>query len=309
MYLWIVILIVLSVVVTGPAFLLAGGKVLKVKDLNYKKVLRTNLLLFLFGAVLLVAALLLLPVIRGILLLNILFLLTNVAAGIWIIRKTLKATLPRSAGVYLVFALLSMILTLLVSSYVMRTAHLPVNAGSMKPGIMPGDFVIVNKLIYRFKDPSRGEPVAFKAPTPRPVIYVKRLIGLPGEVVEIRDGKIHIDQKPLEEHLQTGTPIPSHTKPRGERKMENYGPVTVPEHCYFVLGDDLDNSYDSRDWGFVAESKIVGRVDTVYWSVDSRTHRIRWDRIAKRLINLSELLQIPDNRESPLNHFFSPKQE
>lgn len=283
MFLIIVFLIVLSVVVIGPAFLLAGGKVLKVKELNFKKAFKSNLLLFLFGAVLLIAALLLTPVIKGILLLNILFLLANVTAGLWIIRKMFNTTLPRSAGVYLIFTLLSVILTLLVSSYVLMTAYLPAQARSMEPGIKAGDFVIVNKLVYRFKDPVRGEAIVFKAPTPPPPIYVKRLIGLPGEVVEIRDGKIYIDQKPLEEHLQTGTPIPSHTKPRGERKMDNYGPVTVPEHCYFVLGHDLDNSYDSRDWGFVAESKIVGRADTVYWSVDSRTRRIRWNRIALKL--------------------------
>lgn len=281
MFLLIVILIVLSVAVTGPAFLLAGGKVFKVKELNYKKVFKTNLLLFLFGAVLLIVSLLSTTVIKGLLLPNILFLLTNVAAGIWITGKTLNITLPRSAGVYLVFALLSVILTLVVSSYGMMTAQLPPHAGSMEPNIMPGDFVAVNKLVYRFKDPSRGEPVVFNAPTSRPVIYVKRLIGLPGEVVEIRDGKILVDQKPLEENLDAGTPVPSHTRPRGERKMANYGPVTVPEHSYFVLGDDLDNSYDSRNWGFVAESEIIGRVDTVYWSVDLRTQSIRWDRIAR----------------------------
>lgn len=283
MFLIIFFLIVLSVVVIGPVFLLAGGKVLKVKELDFKKAFKTNLLLFLFGAVLLIAALLLMPIVRGRLLLNILFLLSNVAAGLWIIRKMFNITLPRSAGVYLVFALLSVVLTLLVSSYVMMTAYLPPQAISMEPGIKAGDFVVINKLVYRFKDPVRGEPVVFKAPKVFPHIAVKRLIGLPGEVVEIRDGAVYIDQKKLEDFPGSEIPVPSHTNPPGERDKDNYGPITVPDCCYFVLGDDLDNSYDSRYWGFVAESEIVGRADTVYWSVDTRTNSIRWDRIAKTL--------------------------
>jgi signal peptidase I len=124
---------------------------------------------------------------------------------------------------------------------------------SMQPTLYPGDYVIVNKLAYRYNNtPRRGDVILFKyPPNPEQIPYLKRIIGLPGDQVHIADGEVYINGELMLE------PYVKVTTNRG-------GDWTVPAGQYFVLGDNRNNSSDSRSWGFVPYENIIGRLELVY---------------------------------------------
>ena len=140
-------------------------------------------------------------------------------------------------------------------------------SGSMIPTLQSAtqnnyaDRLIVNKLIYRFNDPQRGDIVLFHSPYGDGKQYVKRLIGLPGETVEIRRGMVYINNKLL---VISGVTI--------RRDYSNLNKQIIPKDHYFMLGDNRPNSADSRVWGFVPKSELIGEALFIYWPFN----RIRW---------------------------------
>lgn len=166
-------------------------------------------------------------------------------------------------------------------SYVVR-AHVvqafSIASASMRPTLLIGDQILVDKAAT---DYTRGDLLVFDFPPDKGKAemreYVKRLIGLPGDVIEIRDKQVLVNGKPLAEPYVIHTD--SKTIPADKQPRDFYGPVTVPEDSCFVLGDNRDRSYDSRFWGFVKKNEIVGKVAGIYWSWDRRTFEIRWGRI------------------------------
>lgn len=148
------------------------------------------------------------------------------------------------------------ILAFLINNVLIVNAKVP--TGSMNNTIMDNDRVIGFRLSYLFSDPQRGDIVIFKFPDDETQNYVKRIIGLPGETVEIREGKVYIDYalKPLEEDYLKETPDAS-----------DFGPYKVPEGHYFMLGDNRNISNDARYWTnkYVARNKIVGKVIFRYY--------------------------------------------
>jgi signal peptidase I len=176
----------------------------------------------------------------------------------------------------------------------------PVPTGSMKPTIQEGDVVWVNKLAYDLKvpftthhlaewaTPRRGEVVVFFEPV-HETRYVKRVVGLPGDVVELRDNHLVLNGSPVEwemndagatrgeeqlgEHRHAVMTLPD--KPA----MRSFGPTRIPDGHYFVMGDNRDNSLDSRYIGPIARERIIGRVSGVLVSGDPEHHYLpRWDR-------------------------------
>jgi signal peptidase I len=132
------------------------------------------------------------------------------------------------------------------------SARIRVESISMQPTLDPGDFVIVDKLSYNFRQPKRGEVVVFHLPTDDSQRYIKRVIGLPGDDVWISDGQVLINGIRLDEpYLDVSTN-------RG-------GNWQVPENSYFVMGDNRNNSSDSRVWGMVGEEKLIGKAFLIYW--------------------------------------------
>ena len=131
-----------------------------------------------------------------------------------------------------------------------------VPSGSMEPTIMTGSRMIGLRLSYTFSEPERGDIIIFKYPDDTSQNFVKRIIGLPGETVEIIDGVTYIDGVALEEDYLAETPY-----------EEDFGPYVVPEGCYFVMGDNRNNSKDSRYWEntFVPEDYIIGKALFCYW--------------------------------------------
>jgi signal peptidase I len=172
--------------------------------------------------------------------------------------------------VYLAILFLQILLTsqidpgLLIPS--VRAFKIPTQ--SMSPTIEMGDRIIADMRAYQNKAPSRSDLIVFKYPLRESVSYVKRLIGLPGEVLEIRNRIVYINGHPLKEnyaqYLDPGSAV------------EHFGPIGIPLKEYFVLGDSRDNSQDSRYWGTVKQSQILGQARYLYWAKDL-------SRIGKRL--------------------------
>jgi signal peptidase I len=158
-------------------------------------------------------------------------------------------------------------------------------AASMLPTIMPGDHITSGQSLYALKtpfsdtivvklsSPRRGDLIIFKYPKDETKDFIKRVIGLPGEMVEMRNRQIYIDGEPLDE------PYIQFTSDTNVDRRDNFGPELVPPESYFVLGDNRDQSLDSRFWGFVRENKIRGKAILIYWSVDPHTEDVRWRRI------------------------------
>jgi signal peptidase I len=146
--------------------------------------------------------------------------------------------------------LLSLVLFLAINAV---SERIRVESISMQPTLYPGDYVIVNKLAYRFShNPDRGDVIVFRyPPNPEAIPYIKRIIGLPGDKIHITDGKVYVNgQLVVEPYLVVSTN-------RG-------GDWTVPDGQLFVMGDNRNNSSDSRSWGFVPFENIIGRAELIY---------------------------------------------
>ncbi|HOP40374.1 MAG TPA: signal peptidase I, partial [Geobacteraceae bacterium] len=133
--------------------------------------------------------------------------------------------------------------------------------------------------LFKIRDPRRGDVIVFEYPEDPSKDFIKRIIGVPGDVVQGIDKKVYVNGKlyvnPHEVHKERDI-IPKEQNPR-----DTFGPATVPEDCYFVMGDNRDRSYDSRFWGFVKKEKIKGLAFIKYWSWDGDKWRVRWGSIGQ----------------------------
>lgn len=179
-------------------------------------------------------------------------------------RRLLRGQVPRAVK-WLVLIAVAVAAALLIRVFVLQSYSIP--SPSMEPTLRVGDRVYVNKLAYDFHAVRRGDVVVFRTPpgytaAPRVPDLIKRVIGLPGETVGAVDGSVYIDGHPLKEKwLPKGT------------STANFGPVIVPKHSYFVMGDNRADSSDSRLFGPIPAGLIVGRAFVVLWPI-SRVRRI-----------------------------------
>ncbi len=212
---------------------------------------------------------------------------------------------------------IAVILALFVRTWVVQAFKIP--TGSMENNLLIGDHLLVNKFVFA---PSgsrlehaimperaiqRGDVVVFKYPEEPERDLIKRVIGLPGETLELRNKKVYVNGRPLDEPYVHFLEPPSNGQEVTSFDVrERYGPVTVPADRYFVMGDNRDNSQDSRYWGFLPRSYVKGQAVMIYWSYESDssdyvdqgigatasrlvsvvTHfftRTRWERIFKQI--------------------------
>jgi signal peptidase I len=124
---------------------------------------------------------------------------------------------------------------------------------SMQPTLLPHDRVLVNKFVYRLGEPRRGDIVVLRYPRDRGRNYIKRIVAVPGDRIEIREGHLRVNGTQIEEFYINGS------------ATGDYGPEVAPDGSYFVLGDNRNNSEDSRAFGFVKRDLIVGRATVIYW--------------------------------------------
>ncbi len=173
---------------------------------------------------------------------------------------------------------------------------------SMVPTLLIGDYVMANGWAFARREPERGEVIVFQYPKDHDIRYVKRLIGLPGDVIEVRHNEIILNGTKIEdkpgEAIQgdDGYPYRLFEETIGNRHFtvrkinnqafmdrENFGPITVPAGQYFAMGDNRDRSSDSRYWGFIQKSELVGKMLYLYFSFDKENLQMRWDRVGKEI--------------------------
>ncbi len=183
--------------------------------------------------------------------------------------------------------IIAILIALFIRTFVVQAFKIP--SGSMKPTLKVGDHLLVNKFTYGVKlpftrktlvpidDPERGEIVVFTYPVDRTKDFIKRVVGVAGDTIEIRDKKIYLNNAPYDDGHGVYTDeliFPAAIQPR-----DNFGPVTVPAGHIFVMGDNRDQSYDSRFWGFVDLKDVLGKAFIIYWSWDKSTRAVRWSRM------------------------------
>lgn len=234
----------------------------------------------------------------------------------------------------------AIVLALVLRQFVVQAFKIP--SGSMEETLLIGDHILVNKFLYHFTSPARFDVIVFKYPWEEDRDFIKRVIALPGDRVQIRDRQVYVNDRPLQEPYAQYTvgpgreanfgpvvvpkkgdtveirgekrlylngemmPLPSERYyprdhgaamtgfevfygalfPPGTTLQEPLGPVEVQHNYYFTLGDNRDNSKDSRYWGFVRDARIKGKAFFIYWSWNrngSFMRHIRWDRLGKLL--------------------------
>ena len=187
--------------------------------------------------------------------------------------------------------LVAILIALFIRTFVVQAFKIP--SGSMKQTLQIGDHILVNKFIFGIKmpywnktilplkTPQRGDIIVFKYPVDPNKDFIKRVIGVGGDVVESRDKQLYVNHKPVNHEFGV------HTDPRilsgANKPRDNFGPLTVPENKLFVMGDNRDESYDSRFWGFVDLKAVNGKAFIIYWSWDSQNFGVRWKRLGQIL--------------------------
>jgi len=158
-------------------------------------------------------------------------------------------------------------------------------AGSMMDTLLVGDYILIDKSVYRREDPRRGDIVVFEYPHDERRDFIKRIVALPGEQIVIRAQQVFIDGRPLSEPYVRLSNRSAATSAVPTYCGYAYGCelTTVPAGSYFVMGDNRDNSQDSRYWGFVKREKIKGRAFAIYWSWDGDRHWLRWARLGRTI--------------------------
>jgi len=191
---------------------------------------------------------------------------------------------------------IAVLLALFIRTFVVQAFKIP--SGSMLPTLLIGDHLLVNKFIYGIKipftgstlvpikNPKQGDVVVFRFPKDKSIDYIKRVVGTPGDTILIKDKVVFVNDKPVnipQAHFSSPSILDAAVSPR-----DNFGPILVPKDRIFVMGDNRDNSYDSRFWGFVDQKDVLGQAFILYWSWDidkpllsvDRFTSIRWTRIA-----------------------------
>ena len=192
---------------------------------------------------------------------------------------------------YIEAILLAIVIAFFIRTFVIQAYKIP--SGSMKPTLLIGDHILVSKFNYGIRlplvrstlipvgTPRRGDIVVFIYPEDRSKDFIKRLIGLPGDTIEIRNKNILLNGLPWSD--TRGVYVDTLIIPGSVQPRDNFGPVTVPEGSLFVMGDNRDESYDSRFWGFVPMKDVLGKALIIYWSWNQENHGVRLGRLGSIL--------------------------
>jgi signal peptidase I len=198
---------------------------------------------------------------------------------------------PSKIKEYAEAIVIAILIAVFIRTFIVQAFKIP--SGSMKPTLEIGDHILVNKLSYGIKipylrktliptgEPNRGDIAVFIYPVDKSKDFIKRVIGVGGDVIEIKNKKVIVNNTIISD------PYAVHNEevifPKSIQPRDNFGPVKVPEGTIFVMGDNRDQSYDSRFWGFVRLEDVIGKAFIIYWSWDSDDFSPRWSRIGKML--------------------------
>jgi len=206
-----------------------------------------------------------------------------------------------------------LLVVFLLRSFVVEPFRIP--SGSLKPTLLVGDFILVNKFNYGIRlpilhkkilplsEPKKGDIVVFRFPPNPKVDYVKRIVGLPGDKISYINKVLYINGKPapqefqayraisddnggihkVEEKLEKLNSIEHKIFVRSDRAARDFRDLVVPEGHYFAMGDNRDDSSDSRTWGFVPEENLIGNAFAIWMSWNKKSHNVRWSRIGSQI--------------------------
>ncbi len=227
--------------------------------------------------------------------------------------KKIKRSPSQSAWEWMKSIAIALVIWFFLRALLVQAFRIP--SPSMENTLLIGDFLFVNKALYgaeipivnkrlpAIREPARGDVVVFDSPESPGTNVVKRIVGMPGDTLAMEDNYIYVNGKPLEEPYANRldpTVDPEHPQMRAWQReylvgnepgpyrptLKNWGPIAVPADSFFVMGDNRDNSYDSRYWGFLGRDRIDGRPLFIYYSFDKRgvlplpfLTAIRWSRI------------------------------
>jgi signal peptidase I len=192
---------------------------------------------------------------------------------------------------YIEAIIIAILIAVVIRTFVIQAYKIP--SRSMVPTLLVGDHLLVNKFIYGVKipyirktiipitDPQRSDIIVFIYPNDRSKDFIKRVIGIGGDKIEIKNKKIFINDKEYSDtfgRYSDNVIYPGALQPR-----DNYGPVNVPQGSLFVMGDNRDESADSRFWGFVDLKDVLGKAMVIYWSWDREDQSLRWRRMGNLL--------------------------
>jgi signal peptidase I len=215
---------------------------------------------------------------------------------------TLQAFEKSTAREYFESICVAVILALFVRTFIVQAFKIP--TGSMENNLLIGDHLLVNKFVFAPTmsglerttlpiDPiRRGDVVVFKYPAEPERDFIKRVIGLPGDTIELRQKRVFVNGARLEEPYVRYLSPPEESSPDDFDVRVQYGPVTVPPDQYFMMGDNRDNSQDSRYWGFMPRGYVKGKALFIYWSFDDAPggsgfsrifSTVRWGRLLHQI--------------------------
>ena len=192
---------------------------------------------------------------------------------------------------YIESIIIAILIALFIRTFIICAYKIP--SRSMVETLLVGDHILVNKFLYGVKipllrntiipvrEPKRGEIVVFIFPNDRSKDFIKRVIGVGGDTIEIKNKKIFINGKEYSDSYgiySDNVIYPATMQPR-----DNFGPITVPKDSIFVMGDNRDESLDSRFWGFVDLKDVEGKAFIIYWSWNHEDHNLRWQRLGNLL--------------------------
>jgi signal peptidase I len=197
-----------------------------------------------------------------------------------------RAEKPSAFREYAEALVMAVVLALFIRTFVVQAFKIP--SGSMLPTLQIGDHLLVNKFLYGIRipivgkrilplrSPHRDDVIVFVYPQDPSKDFIKRVKGLPGETIEIRNKVLYVNGQAVKDDnaFYEGTPERMARAPR-----DNFGPFLVPEGTVFVMGDNRDHSHDSRFWGTVPVDDILGKAFVLYWSWDSKEFSPRWSRL------------------------------
>jgi len=190
--------------------------------------------------------------------------------------------------------IVAFLIAMVIRTFVIQAFKIP--SGSMIPTLQIGDHILVNKfllgnpvdipftninLFYMpgIRKPQRGDIIVFKYPVDTERDFIKRAIGIEGDVIESKDKTIYVNGRKLVEPYSQH--VDDNIKPRDMDRRDNFGPIIVPKDAIFFMGDNRDQSYDSRFWGFVDVHQIKGKAIIIYWSWDKDKTWVRFNRIGR----------------------------
>ena len=192
---------------------------------------------------------------------------------------------------YIEAIIIAILIAVFIRTFIIQAYKIP--SRSMVPTLVVGDHLLVNKFLYGIKipylrntiipvtNPERGDIVVFIYPNDRSKDFIKRVIGVSGDTIEIRNKKVYLNGKEYTDPY--GVYSDSVIYPGTMQPRDNFGPVTVPANSLFVMGDNRDESADSRYWGFVDLKDVEGKAMIIYWSWNREETNVRWGRLCNLL--------------------------